>query len=156
VQVIAQAAVSVLSALLVIAAGMLLFGYEIEAPLLPILASYVFVMLSIFSLGLMIASTARDVKRAGMIASLLYFPMLIFSGTTIPFSAFPEIVQRITIVLPLRHGIELLSAALNGGAPEGAITGATFAGGWPQVALLAGVAIVAVVVSVKTFRWDME
>jgi ABC-2 type transport system permease protein len=104
----------------------------------------------------MIASTARDVKRAGMIASVLYFPMLIFSGTTIPFSAFPEIVQRITIVLPLRHGIELLSAALNGGAAEGAIAGATFVGGWPQFALLAGVAIVAVVVSVKTFRWDME
>ncbi|MFW6212767.1 MAG: ABC transporter permease [Spirochaetota bacterium] len=145
VQMIAQAAVCLLSALLVVVAGMLLFGYELQAPLVPVLATYLFVMLSIFSIGLMIASTARDVKRAGMIASLLYFPMLIFSGTTIPFSAFPEIVQRVTVVLPLRHGIEVLSAALNGSPAEGA-----------SFVLLAGLALVAIVVSLKTFRWDME
>lgn len=52
-------------------------------------------LISIFSLGLMIASSARDVRRAGMVASILYFPMLLFSGTTIPFPVFPESVQRV-------------------------------------------------------------
>jgi ABC-2 type transport system permease protein len=43
--------------------GTLLFGYKLQAPLLPIVATYLFVVLSIFSIGLLFASTARDVKR---------------------------------------------------------------------------------------------
>ncbi|MFW6312777.1 MAG: ABC transporter permease [Spirochaetota bacterium] len=147
VQLIAQAAVSIVSAALVIAVAVLAFGYELGGSLLTLAGTYVLVMLSIFAIGLVIASTARDIKRAGMIASLVYFPMLIFSGTTVPFPVFPELVQRAALILPLRHGIELLTAASQG-SPLGPM--------WPRIGLLAVITVTGVLVSVKAFRWDME
>jgi ABC-2 type transport system permease protein len=147
VQLIAQAAVSVVSAALVIAVAVLAFGYELSGSPLALIGTYVLVMTSIFAIGLVIASTARDIKRAGMIASLVYFPMLIFSGTTVPFPVFPELVQRAAVVLPLRHGIELLTAASQG-MPLGPL--------WPQIGLLAAIAVAGVILSLRTFRWDME
>lgn len=147
VQVIAQAVVSLVSAALVILVGVLAFGYRLPGSPLALAGTYLLVMTSIFAIGLVIASTARDIKRAGMIASLVYFPMLIFSGTTVPFPVFPEFVQRAAVILPLRHGIELLNVASQGGA-MGSM--------WPQIGLLLAIAVVGVAVSLKTFRWEMN
>lgn len=102
---------------------------------------------SIVSAALVIAGTARDIKRAGMIDSLLYFPMLIFSGTTVPFPVFPEWVQRAAVILPLRHGIDLPTAASRG-MPLGPL--------WPQIGLLLVIAIAGVILALTTFRWDMD
>ena len=82
-----------------------------------------------------------------MVASIVYFPMLIFSGTTVPFPVFPEGVQRAANILPLRHGISLINGAVQGG---------TIGSFLPEIALLAGIAAVGIVVSLRTFRWDME
>lgn len=146
VQLVTQAVVSIVSAVLVMIVAVLAFDYRIEGSIGALFGTYLLVMISIFAIGLVIASTARDVKRAGMIASLVYFPMLIFSGTTVPFPVFPEIIQRAAVMLPLRHGIQLLTAASNGTplAPLGV-----------HAFVLAGIAVVGIAVSVKTFRWDM-
>jgi len=147
VQLIAQAAVSIVSALLVAATAVIAFGVRLEGSLVTVVAAYLLVMISIFAIGLVIASTARDVKRAGIIASVVYFPMLLFSGTTIPFPVFPEAVQRAAAVLPLRHGIEILNAATLG-EPLGGML--------PQLGLLAAIAVAGIIVSLRTFRWDMD
>ena len=47
---------------------------------------YLLVMCSMFSIGLMVGGVAPDTKTASVAASLLYFPMLIFSGATLPLS----------------------------------------------------------------------
>lgn len=147
VQLIAQAVVSIVSAALVIAVAVIAFGYELRGLAFALVGTYVLVMTSIFAIGLVIASTARDVKRAGMIASIAYFPMLIFSGTTVPFPVFPELVQKAAVILPLRHGIELLTAASQG-MPLGPL--------WPQIGLLVAIAMAGMMVSLWAFRWDME
>jgi ABC-2 type transport system permease protein len=46
------------------------------------------VLTAIFSLGMMLASVAKNSKSAGMLCSLLYFPMLFLSGAAIPFEVF--------------------------------------------------------------------
>ena len=147
VQMIAQSIVSIVSALVVAATAIVAFGVRLDGSALAIVGAYLLVMISIFAIGLVIASTARDVKRAGIIASIVYFPMLLFSGTTVPFPVFPEAVQRAAAILPLRHGIELLNAAA---------LGAPVADVLPRVGLLAAIAVVGIVISVRTFRWDME
>ena len=147
VQMIAQSIVSIVSALVVAATAIVGFGVRLDGAPFLIAGAYLLVMVSIFSIGLVIASTARDVKRAGIIASIVYFPMLLFSGTTVPFPVFPEAVQRAAAILPLRHGIELLNAAALGSPVVDLL---------PRAALLAAIAIVGIIVSVQTFRWDME
>jgi ABC-2 type transport system permease protein len=147
VQLATQSLVAVVSALLVTLTARLFFGADLPGSPIAIAGAFALVLVSIFSLGLMIASSARDVRRAGMIASILYFPMLLFSGTTVPFPVFPEGVQRIASVLPLRHGIVLLN---------GVAAGKGMSAYLPEIALLAGIAVVAITVSIRTFRWDME
>ena len=146
VQLIAQSAVSVVSALLVGATAIVGFGVRLDGSFGAIAGAYLLVMVSVFAIGLVIASTARDVKRAGIIASVIYFPMLLFSGTTVPFPVFPEAVQRAAVILPLRHGIELLNAAAMGAPVAEMVLSAT---------VLAVIAVVGIVVSVRSFRWDM-
>ena len=47
-------------------------------------------MLAIFSIGMMIGGIAPDVRTAGMWASILYFPMLVLSGATLPYETMPS------------------------------------------------------------------
>ena len=48
---------------------------------------------------------------ASTITSLLYFPMLIFSGVTLPYKVMPAALQKVADVMPLTQGIKLLKAA---------------------------------------------
>jgi ABC-2 type transport system permease protein len=147
VQLAVQSLVAIVSAMLVTLVAVLFFRLDLAGSPAVITGAFLLVLVSIFSLGLMIASSARDVRRAGMIASVLYFPMLLFSGTTIPFPIFPEGVQRVAAILPLRHGITLLN-----GVTQGELVGQYL----PEIALLVAVTVIGIAVSIRTFRWDMD
>ena len=68
-------------------------------------------LVSMFSIGMMVGGIAPDAKTAGVIASLLYFPMLIFSGATLPYEVMPGPLRQAAGLLPLTQGIKLLKAA---------------------------------------------
>lgn len=147
IQVLVQGMVAVCSGILVIAAAALIFGYRPSGTAGQILAAYLLVLFSIFSIGMCIAAVAPDIKKAGLLCSVLYFPMLLFSGTTIPFEVFPGAVQRAAGLLPLSQGIQLLNEVSMGGNITDKL---------PRVFFLLGLALLCVVVSIKTFRWDMN
>lgn len=77
------------------------FNYNFEGSWVLFLSSYLLVMISMFSIGLMVAGIAKDTKIAGVIASILYFPMLIFSGATLPYEIMPRILQKIADILTI-------------------------------------------------------
>jgi ABC-2 type transport system permease protein len=146
VQIFVQGLVALFSALLVVLAGFLFFGYRPAGSLPALVLAYFIVLLSIFSLGMIIASVAPDIKKAGLLCSVVYFPMLLFSGTTIPFHIFPGPVQKAAAVLPLSQGIKLLN---------GISLGEPLSAHLVRIAVLLGLALIGAVISVKTFRWDM-
>lgn len=80
-------------------------------PLLHFLGAFFLVMLSMFSIGLLVGGVSPNTKIAGVLASILYFPMLIFSGTTLPYEVMPVALQKVADVMPLTQGIKLLKAA---------------------------------------------
>ena len=147
VQMFVQALVAVFSAVLVTGTAVLFYGYAPNGPPALMIASYLLVLLSIFSMGLCIASVAPDAKKAGLYCSIAYFPMLLLSGTTVPFEAFPPGVQKVAAVLPLSQGIMLINGIASGDA---------VAAHTPRILILAGIAMACAVVSLTTFRWDME
>lgn len=109
------------------------------------LIGYLLVMISMFSIGMMVGGIAKNSKIAGIIASALYFPMLIFSGATLPYEVMPGAMQRIVDVLPLTQGIKILkNAAL--GLPVGNVTGA--------VIIMLLITVICSIISVKFFRWE--
>jgi ABC-2 type transport system permease protein len=64
-----------------------------------------------FSIGIFVASTISSTRRAQVVANLIYYPMMVFSGSLIPIKLMPEVVQRAVNVLPGKHAMELISLA---------------------------------------------
>lgn len=100
-------------------------------------------MLSMFSIGLLVASLCRTTKSMNVATSLLYFPMLLFSGATIPAEVFPDSVCAISKWMPLGIGIDALKKVSVG--CYDILT---------SVFVLAIIAIVCMSIAVKTFRWE--
>lgn len=122
-----------------------LFGYEMNGNRLGFLGAFSLVMLSTFSIGVMVGGIAKDSKSAGIIASVLYFPTLILSGATLPYEVLPPILQKIVSVLPLTQGIKLLKAT-SLGQPVDSV--------WLPIILMAALMVVCVGVALKCFKWE--
>lgn len=76
--------------------------------------SWLLTVLSTLSIGMMVGGIAKNAKSASVIAGVLHFPMLIFSGATLPFEIMPEAMQKIVTVFPLTQSIQLMKEAFLG------------------------------------------
>ena len=76
--------------------------------------------------------------------SLLYFPMLLFSGAAIPAEVFPGVLRAVAGWMPLGAGIRLLKS-VSMGCYDNIVM--------PAVALTA-ITVICGTVAVKTFRWE--
>lgn len=56
----------------------LFWGTRVRGSVLAFLGSWLLTMVSTLSIGLLVGGVAKNTKQAGVIASLLYFPMLVF------------------------------------------------------------------------------
>lgn len=133
------------SLITIITAAMLFWKVRIGGSLLLFLGSWLLTMVSTLSIGMMVGGIAPNTKIASVIASLLYFPMLVFSGATLPFEVMPSIMQKIVSVFPLTQGISLMKATF-----LGLSTGKVLV----PILIMLGVIIVTAGVAVKFFRWE--
>ncbi|MGN0496414.1 MAG: ABC transporter permease [Lachnospiraceae bacterium] len=136
---------ALLSAISVALVSVLFLGYEMQGNVLAFMGSWLLTLVSMFSIGLLMASLCRTVKSVNSVTTLVYFPMLFLSGATIPYELFPNGLQKVANVLPLTQGIKLMKAVSMGVKLEDI---------WKIVVLLLGITLVCTVVSVKTFRWE--
>lgn len=136
---------SLLSALIVWAAMALFFGYRMAGNPAVYLVAYILVAFAIFGIGMIIASVSKDAGTAGLLCSIVYFPMLIFSGTTIPLDILPAPVVKGLQVLPLTQGINLLETVASGGS----ITSSLLA-----TVLMLCIGLAAILISIKAFKWE--
>ena len=145
VQVAIYAIYSLASLALVYLAATLFFHVQFSGSLPLFLFAYLLVMLSIFSIGMMVGGVARDAKNASVAACVLYFPMLILSGATLPYEIMPATLQRIADILPLTQGIKLLKAASLGQSAEIV---------WVPFFVMLGLMVVCVSVAIRFFKWE--
>ena len=145
VQVVIYALYSITSLILVYATGAIFFGYQLYGSWLQFLGAYLLVMLSMFSIGLLVGGIAPNIKIASAAASLLYFPMLIFSGATLPYEVMPVALQKIADILPLTQGIKLLKAA-SLGLPIDSV--------FIPVVVMIVIAVICTTVSLRFFKWE--
>lgn len=145
VQVVIYAIYSLISLALVYAVSALFFGMRLHGSWLLFLAAYFLVMLSMFSIGIMVGGIAPNVKIAGIAASVLYFPMLILSGATLPYEVMPSVLQRAADILPLTQGIKLLKAA-SLGLPVDIV--------WLPFIILALLILICGGIAVRFFKWE--
>ena len=92
---------ALLSALSVAFVSIVFLGYKMQGNELAFIGCWLLTFVSMFSIGLLMASLCTTVKAVNAVTSLVYFPMLFLSGATIPFELFPEGLQKASQVLPL-------------------------------------------------------
>ena len=109
------------------------------------LGSWLLTMLSTLSIGMLVGGVAKNTKQAGVIASILYFPMLVFSGTTLPVEVMPRAMQRAVSFLPLTQGMALMKDTFLG------ISGGNAA---LPVLVMLGVTALCAGLAVRFFRWE--
>lgn len=56
------------------------------------LSSWLLTMISTLSVGMLVGGVAKDTKQAGLIASILYFSMLVISGIILPIEVMPPVM----------------------------------------------------------------
>lgn len=145
VQVTVYALYAVVSLLLLYLCAALFFACRLRGSFLLFLGGYVLVTVSIFSIGMMVGGIAPNTKMAGVIASILYFPMLIFSGATLPYEVMPAALRKVADILPLTQGIKLLKAATLGLEANHILA--------PAV-IMSVLALICITISIKCFKWE--
>ena len=141
---ICSGVVAALSTLILTVAAVMVFGYRMLGNVFLYAAAWLLTMISMFSIGLMVASLCRTTKAMNVATSLLYFPMLLFSGATIPAEVFPAGLRAIAGWMPLGVGIRLLKS-VSIGCYDNIVM---------PVTVLTVIAVICGTIAVQTFRWE--
>ena len=145
VQILLSLGMAIISTLGVYGVYSVFFGYRMLGSLLPFTLSYALVAIAIYSLGLLLASLAGNIKVANLICTLVYFPMLFLSGATIPYEVMPTRLQYVANALPLTHGIRLLKGISLGYETESLSL---------PILVMIALAVGCTILSLRFFRWE--
>ena len=121
------------------------FGFRMRGSVLLFIGGWLLVLISILSIGMLVGGIAKNSKIASVYASILYFPMLVFSGATLPYEIMPVPMQKIVDIMPLTQGIKILKAATLGESLN-AVT-------IPVIIMLA-LAAVCIGCAIRFFQWE--
>ena len=99
--------------------------------------------LSLFAMGFALASVIRSASAVRAVSFIVFYPMMFFSGGTLPSQFLPEAVKNVAKVMPMTYTVNLLHDLW-------------FGNGWNVTAVLALLAFLAagVLISVRFFRWE--
>ena len=101
--------------------------------------------MSFYTLSFVLAGVIPTGRATQRVSMILFFPMIFFTGATIPFEALPSSAQQVGQFLPLTYVISLL---------RGVWAGGSWTAHGVDVAILLGILVIGVLISAKTFRWE--
>jgi ABC-2 type transport system permease protein len=145
--VAAQLAVNLAVALVatagILAVGRLGFGVALPGQPAGFGVTYVLAAAAMLGLGMLIAALAPTGRTAGVIGTMLFFPLMFFAGLWIPRATMPASLRHISDFTPLGAAVQAMQDSMRGA--------------WPHpsgLAVLAGYAVVFTVAAARFFRWD--
>ncbi|MGE0801035.1 MAG: ABC transporter permease [Lautropia sp.] len=96
------------------------------------------------SMGIFLATLARNMPQFGMLMMLTIMPLQMLSGGGTPRESMPELLQNIMLAAPTTHFVQLGQAILFRGAGLDVV--------WPQFAALLLIGMVLFALSLRRFR----
>jgi ABC-2 type transport system permease protein len=106
------------------------FGVPLRGSLVLFLALTALYLVSAVAIGVLIGSVCRTLQQALLLSFFVLFPILFLSGTLVPIESMPPVLQRLSLLSPVRHYLEILLAIF--------LKGVGIAVLWPQALTLAG------------------
>jgi drug efflux transport system permease protein len=130
--------ISLASVVVIVAAGMLLFGMPMRGSWLLLFAAVSLFLVGALGLGLVISTIAQTQEVAFQVAMLASFlPTFILSGFIFPISSMPPVLQFVTYAIPARYFLVALRGIMLKGAGLDAFGGQLLALGAFAVVVLA-------------------
>jgi ABC-2 type transport system permease protein len=142
-QLLVSLGVALIGALTITVLGLLAYGTS--APVSPgeVALAYVAGVFCFAGIGVLLASLSPTARAAQSVGLLLWFIMLFVSGTSAPLDLLPSWMVNLGKALPLYHSvISLVDPWIGRGS------------NWTQLGIVAVVGAVAVLVSLRLFRWE--
>ena len=136
---------SVISLATIIPVAMMFWKVEIHGSWIAFVGSWLLTTVSTLSIGMMVGGIAQNAKTASVIACILYFPMLIFSGATLPFEVMPKGMQTVVQFFPITQGIQLMKSTF---------LGTPLSNAWLPVFVMLAITIICSSVAIKSFKWE--
>lgn len=101
-------------------------------------------LLAVAGIGLMLSSIALTQQQALLGAFLFVVPAVILSGFATPLANIPDILERLSLVNPMRHFLELVRGLYLQALPWEAV--------WPKLAAMGAIAFVNLIAAAFLFR----
>jgi len=122
------------------------FGVVIHGSVAAILALVVLGAVTFSGIGLLVASRANTMEAVSGLMNLIMLPMWLLSGIFFSSDRFPEATRPYIKALPLTPLIDALRAVM--------LEGASLVSQGPEIAILAGYAVVTFALALYLFRWN--
>lgn len=142
-QMVLHAGAALLSALLVLLLGYLV--YDVALPRRPFvyLTTLILATSSGLAIGAVLTALCRTVKAATAVGVTAIFPAMFTAGIYVPIQVLPEPVRRGMELFPFGSAAQALSQAANGNWPS-----------WGYFVVLGLWTVVMIGVAVRWFRWE--
>jgi ABC-2 type transport system permease protein len=131
-----------------IAISYFIFGVAPHGNLLATLSLFIslstLAFLASAGIGIWIATYARSLMQALLLAFFVLFPMMFLSGTITPVTAMPVWLQWMSYISPMRHYLSLSLGIFLKGVGLDVV--------WPHVAALTGFTILILWIALRRFR----
>ena len=119
-------------------------GVPIAGSLTLFFAGAALVLFATTSMGIFMATIARNMPQFGMLAVLVLLPLQMLSGGSTPRESMPDLVRTVMLAAPTTHFVEFGQAILFRGAGIAVV--------WPQMLSVAAIGAVFFAVALGRFR----
>ncbi len=147
-KIIPYVLVGVMQAVLILAAGMVLFGVPVEGSLLLLAGVTLIFITANLSIGYTFSTLAQNQLQAVQMTFMFFLPNILLSGFMFPFAGMPVWAQWIAEGLPLTHYLRMVRGILLKGATAADLTFDT-----GMLVVLMGVAMA---IAVARFRQTLD
>lgn len=120
------------------------FEVPLRGSLVVFLALTALFLASAIGIGVLVASVARTLQQALLLAFFGLFPVMFLSGTVVPIKSMPDFLQSLSLLSPLRYYTDIILSIF--------LKGAGLAELWPQAVALAAIGTLLFGCSALIFR----
>lgn len=143
--VVVKVVMTIATLIVTIAASRRIIAVSLDLRLLSFAAALLVSMLSIMTIGFVIASVVPTARFAQPVGGFVLYPMLFLSGLFYPIEGMPPALRAVAHALPLTYAVSLL---------RGIWTGELWLAHAVDVGALAIFAALFTAVSARFFRWE--
>ncbi len=141
-QLIINAAVAVMAIIILVGGGVLFFGARQPSQWPGFVLSALLATAAMFAIGLLITAISPSTAVAGIVGTVLLYPLLFFAGMWTPTGMSP-LLQHIGDYTPLGAAVQAMDAAMQGSFPPAR-----------PLLVMAVYAVVFSAAAIRWFRWE--